>query len=93
MLITEWWWQNQNVPDVPEAMDDIAWASWLYAAYPQVQGVAIWYLGGGSEFGDIANQAQRLIAPWKDYAKSNYFIIVQGQGRVDPEIFRPPDAN
>ena len=93
VLITEWGWENQNVPDVPEAMDDITWASWLYAAYPQVQGAAIWYLGGGSEFGDIANQAQRLIAPWKDYASSNYFIIVQGQGRVDPEIFRPPDAN
>ncbi len=89
VLITEWGWEYQDVPDPSVAMDHIAWASWLYAAYPQVQGAAIWYLGGGGQWGGIADQAQLLIAPLTDYALSHYFIIEQGQGRVDPEIFRP----
>ena len=76
-----------TVPGVAEAMDDIAWASWLYAAYPQVKGAAIWYLGYG--FGGIADQAQRLIAPLTEYALTHYYIVEQGQGAVDPELFRP----
>ncbi|MEW5989529.1 MAG: hypothetical protein AB1791_23115, partial [Chloroflexota bacterium] len=87
VLITEWGWEYQDVPDVTTAMGDIAWASWLYSYYPQVQGAAIWYLGGG--FGNISDQAQRLIAPLRDYSKSNYFIISQGQGQIDTELLRP----
>jgi hypothetical protein len=87
VLITEWGWEYQDVPDPATAMEHIAWASWLYAAYPQVQGAAIWYLGGG--FGDIALQARDLIVPWQAYALSHYFIIQQGQGTIDPAIFRP----
>ena len=59
--ITEWGWEYQNVPDVATAMNHIAWANSIYAPYPNVKGMAIWYLGGG--FGDIANQTQKLIAP------------------------------
>ncbi len=87
VLITEWGWEAFSVPDVSTAMEDIAWAAWLYAAYPQVKGAAIWYLGGG--YGEIANQAQLLIAPVRDYALSNYFVIQQGQGGVDPGLFQP----
>ena len=90
VLITEWGWEYRDVPDVSKAMDDIAWASWLYAAFPQVQGAAIWYLGG--DFGDIANQTQRLIAPVRDYAQSNYFVIQPGQGQIDPSLFQPPGS-
>ena len=74
VLITEWGWEPRDVPPVDQAMADIAWASRLYAAYPQVQGAAIWYLGGGF---DIADQAQRLIAPLRSYATTNYFIVEQ----------------
>ena len=59
--ITEWGWEYQNVPDVATAMNHIAWANSIYAPYPNVKGMAIWYLGGG--FGDIANQTQKLITP------------------------------
>jgi len=34
VLITEWGWEYQDVPDPSTAMDHIAWASWMYAAYP-----------------------------------------------------------
>lgn len=89
ILITEWGWEYKNVPEPAVAMLDINWASWLYAAYPEVKGAAIWYLGGGSQFGNIANQAQRLIAPAADYAVSHYFIIDPGKGQIDPNLFIP----
>lgn len=90
VLITEWGWEYNNVPAPVPALEDIAWASWLYAAYPNVKGAAIWYLGSG--FGSIDDQTQRLIKPLADYAVSHYFIIDPGQGRIDPELFRlnPP---
>jgi hypothetical protein len=87
VLITEWGWEYDNVPEPIPALEDIAWASWLYAAYPTVKGAAIWYLG--PQFGGIANQAQRLIAPLADYAVSHYFIYDPGIGRIDAELFRP----
>ena len=86
VLITEWGWESEFVPPVGQAMEDIAWASELYAAYPQVRGAAIWYLGPG--YGDIANQAQRLIVPLRYYAWSEYFVIEPGQKPTDPSQFR-----
>lgn len=87
ILITEWGWEYQDVPPVAEAMDDITWAAWLYAAYPQVRGAAIWYLGYG--YGGIADQAQQLIAPLTEYSLHHYFSLTPGQGSVDPSLFAP----
>lgn len=87
VLITEWGWEYQSVPPVDQAMDDIAWASELYAAYPQVRGAAIWYLGGG--YGGIASRAQQLITPLRYYALSEYFVIEPGQKPTDPSSFQP----
>ncbi len=87
VLITEWGWQATEVPTPAEALEDIAWAAWLYAAYPQVRGAAIWYLGGG--FGGIADQAQQLIAPVREYSLGNYFGVVPGRGVVEPGLFWP----
>ena len=69
-------------------MIDIAWASWLYAAYPEVKGAATWFLGGF--FDDIDDQTQKLIAPVQDYSLTNYFSLTPGSGRVDPLLFAPP---
>ena len=87
VLITEWGWTYQRVPKVDQAMKDIAWASQLYAAYPEVKGVAIWYLGGG--YGGIADLAQRLILPLRYYVWSEYFVIEPGQRPTDPAQFGP----
>jgi uncharacterized repeat protein (TIGR01451 family) len=87
VLITEWGWQAEDVPAVDLALDHLAWASWLYAAYPQIRGAAIWFLGPG--WGDIADQAEHLIMPWRDYALGNYYAIEPGQGQIDPGLFRP----
>ncbi len=87
VLITEWGWEYQSVPAVGEAMKDIAWAAELYAAYPEVRGAAIWYLGGG--FGGIAESAQRLILPLRYYVWSEYFVIEPGQKPTDPARFAP----
>jgi hypothetical protein len=87
VLITEWGWEAEKVPDVGQAMEDIAWASALYAAYPQVRGAAVWYLGSG--YGGIANDAQRLILPMWYYAWGEYFAVEPGQAPRDPGVFAP----
>ncbi|GAG22336.1 unnamed protein product, partial [marine sediment metagenome] len=66
MLITEWGWEERNVPDVDRAMDDIKWAAEIYAQYPEILGAALWSLGGG--YGDIADKAQKLIAPVTEFS-------------------------
>jgi hypothetical protein len=68
-------------------MEQIAWASWLYAAYPQVQGAALWYLGPG--FGGISEQARLLIEPVREYVLHNYFAVEPGWGRIDVTLFQP----
>jgi len=85
VLITEWGWQATEVPPPDVALEHIEWASWLLAAYPQVKGAAIWYLGGG--FGGIADQAQQLIVPVRDYSLSHYFGYTPGVGLIDPGLF------
>jgi hypothetical protein len=87
VLITEWGWEATEVPPVDQAMEDIAWASQLYGAYPQVRGAALWYLGAG--YGEIANEAQRLISPLRYYAWGEYFVIEPGQRPTDPARFGP----
>ncbi|MEW5986178.1 MAG: hypothetical protein AB1791_06060, partial [Chloroflexota bacterium] len=90
VLITEWGWEYENVPPPEVAMPDIAWAAALYAPYPQVKGAALWYLGSG--FGEIANQAQRLIVPVRDYTLTTYFAVPlpPAQAPINPELYRPP---
>ncbi len=85
VLITEWGWEYASVPSVSVALEDIAWASWLYAAYPQVKGAAIWYLGGG--FGGVAEEARQLIGPMRDYSLTHYFGYTAGVGAIDPQLF------
>ena len=87
VLITEWGWEYQNIPDVDTALEDIKWAAKLYAAYPQVKGAAIWYLGGN--FGDIHNQTQRLIEPMTTYSRTNYFEVMSGKGMIDAGVLAP----
>ncbi len=73
VLITEWGWAFDSVPDAGKALDDIAWAAELYAPYPQIKGAAVWYLGGG--FAGIADQTQRLISPMTRYTLTHYFAF------------------
>ena len=89
VLITEWGWAYQDVPTADRALRDIDWAAALYAPYPEVKGAAIWYLGGG--FGDIAQQAQKLISPVTGYSMGTYFPIPlpPEQAAINPESYRP----
>ena len=84
VFITEWGWEAETVPEPPRALDDIRWAARLYAAYPEVRGVAIWYLGMG--YGEIADQTQRLIAPVQAYSLRAYFGVTPGRGRIEPSL-------
>lgn len=87
VLITEWGWTYNTVPSPTQAMQDIRWAANLYAAYPQVKGAAIWYLGDTP--GTIEDQTADLIAPVMTYSLSHYFGTYPGFGRIQPDIFLP----
>lgn len=87
VLITEWGWTYNHVPDIDDALEDIRWAAWLYAAYPQVKGAAIWYLGDTP--GTVEDQTAMLIEPVADYSLSHYFGVTPGIGQIDMALFAP----
>ena len=93
VLITEWGWTYEEVPEPEQALRDIAWANRLYAPYPQVKGAAIWFLGGevGGDYGSISVQTQRLIRPLTDYSLRHYFTapLPPNQAAVDPAPYAP----
>jgi hypothetical protein len=90
ILITEWGWAYDNVPEAADALADIEWAASLYAPYPQVKGAAIWYLGYSNN--EVANKTQRLIEPLRQYSLSHYFTapLPPAQASLDPNQYPPP---
>jgi hypothetical protein len=70
VLVTEFGWEYQTVPEVGTAMEHIRWADELYEKHPQFKGAGIWYLGPG--YGGISNLAQKLIQPVTDYYLAKY---------------------
>lgn len=91
VLITEWGWAYDQVPTPGAVVADLAWASALYAPFPEVKGAAIWHLGGGEAFGSIADQAQQLIAPVTRYSLTHYFAVPAAPARAaaDPALYGP----
>lgn len=90
VLITEFGWTYNYVPDPDEAMPQIDYAGNYYYQYPNVLGAAIWYLGPG--FGGIADKAQRLIAPVGNYAVAFDYTTVPDPD-PDPDPINPCDFN
>ncbi|MCA9938393.1 MAG: M23 family metallopeptidase [Anaerolineales bacterium] len=85
VLITEWGWVYNHVPTPELAMAHLKEAAKIYQPHPQVLGAAIWYLGHG--YSDIANKAQKLIAPLTGYALSDRWddvppAVCSGQPRL-----------
>lgn len=106
--ITEWGWEYQSVPEPAKALEEIGWAATIYGPHPQIKGAAVWHLGKGGQFGDIANQAQRLIEPlarmtvdtefeleteMHDLALSPAEFVDGGMGDGSPAINRIPGDN
>lgn len=89
ILITEWGWVYDGVPDVSAAMADIAWAAEMYGAYPEVKGAAIWYLGSG--FRGVEDEAQRLIRPLTEFALQTYYAapLPPEKTAVQPDRYLP----
>jgi hypothetical protein len=83
VIITEWGWTYERVPDPDQAMKDIEAVGELYAQYPQLLGAAIWYLGGG--FSAIANQAQRYIEPLTGFTLNHRFEVEEVPDTVHVE--------
>lgn len=74
VLITEWGWEQNDVPEPAIAMQHIDDAmARLYAHYPEVEIPGLWYTGPG--YGGVANQAQKLIAPIAQHAISRVYEV------------------
>lgn len=71
VLVTEFGWSYNDIPELDQCLADIDFAAELYAQYPEVLGAGIWYLGPG--FNNIANQVNSLINPVKDYTLNTVF--------------------
>ena len=84
IFITEWGWTYQIIPGPITAMTQMLTIADLYGNHPEVKGAMLWYLGGG--FGDIANQAQKLIVPVTDVSLAWGY----SPGPVEPPPVEPP---
>ncbi len=62
LLVGEWGWEKDHVPDRDQARREIRDVANLYSQFPQILGAGIWYLGAYQR-GSIANETQRLIKP------------------------------
>lgn len=89
VLITEWGWEHADIPPADQVIQDVNWASKLYAAYPQVKGAAIWNLGIGCCFGDISEQVQEIIDPLTEFSLRNYYSYVPEQQAINAAQFQP----
>ncbi len=82
VLITEWGWEYNSVPEPDIAMQHVRWAAELYARHPEILGANLWHLGGG--FGNIASKAQKLIAPITDLTLELSFPDASGTDPLPP---------
>ncbi|MFQ5419180.1 MAG: NBR1-Ig-like domain-containing protein, partial [Anaerolineae bacterium] len=65
IFISEWGWQQEEIPDPELALDHIHQAAELYAQFPEIRGAALWTLGGQSRVGQ---NVARLIKPLTDFS-------------------------
>lgn len=95
VIMTEWGWTHERVPtNINQAMKDIAEVAEYYAQFPEIIGAAIWYLGPA--FGGIANRAQKLIKPVRDYSLQTTFEIPDAPEAPDtspPPMSQPVEGD
>ncbi len=73
VLITEFGWEYNHIPDTAEALRDIAWVDRLYTQYPEVKGAAIWNLGAGCCYDEISEEVTAFIEPLMRYSLTNSY--------------------
>jgi murein DD-endopeptidase MepM/ murein hydrolase activator NlpD len=85
ILITEFGWEYNNIPDSVIAMDHIMQAADLYAVHPNIFMANIWYSGAG--FGNIDDQVQELFVPVTEAA-----LTYVPPDPVDPPPIPPEES-
>lgn len=91
VIIKEWGWEYERIAStISAAMADIEIAARIYAKYPEIIGACTWYLG--SDYGNIHNETQKLIAPVTDLTINRPFDVeldldpvIETKPPIDPE--------
>lgn len=91
VLITEFGWSYDDIPDIPQALADIDWAARLYAPFPEVKGVAIWNLGVGCCYADISDEVALLVDPLAVFSLTHYYArpLPPNQAATNPAQYAP----
>lgn len=91
VLITEWGWAYDEVPEAERALLDIHWANTLYAPFSEIKGAALWNLGDLGEKNDLSALVQPIVSRLTDYSLSHYFAVPPPPNRasVDPRLYSP----
>jgi hypothetical protein len=92
VLITEWGWTYDSIPDEPPAMEDVTWAARLYGAYPQVKGAAVWNIGRlDGLLLPLNDQLQDLVDNLLAFSLDSYFSApaLPEEASTDPNQFLP----
>lgn len=80
-FITEWGWEERNVPSLERGMQDIIEIGALYAKYPTLKGAVIWTLG--ANWGGIDQKLANYVEPLADALATVRY--------PDPDPKPPPD--
>lgn len=63
VFITECAWHHDSCPPLEIGMEHVAAAAAFYDQFASVQCVALWYLGGGEQWGALSDKLQPYIQP------------------------------
>jgi hypothetical protein len=72
ILIKEFGYENRRVPGPSQIVEELGE---LYERYPDYPPAALWWLGAGEHFGNIANQLQRAIKPVGEFVVSHSYEV------------------
>ena len=90
IFISEWAWTYNNMPEQSRAMSNVHDAAALYAPFLNVQGVFLWNLSGGSNWGTLP---ERLNAMMSDVAQFTIESEFEVDGDTPPTQPPPTQEN
>lgn len=63
IVMSEWGWAYNDMPDIDTAMSDLRILSRVIAEHQNIKGVCLWNLAGGTQWANLPDKLQKLIKP------------------------------